>query len=259
MILGHPGRRPASSWWMSSCPSILRLRSSAVPDDDRYGCGRSCRLPRLEVEILGRRKATATPEDTPRLKLIAPLRSSAASKGDCHDQPSRGRPSGGDVSILGHPGRRPQLFVPVRSAYRSWRVAIPGRPRRLPPLPGGIHRGFSNDVAILGHADGDRHAPVVVGATGALDVARSSVAPGGDRHGSGTGEGKRRHRVAILGRPEGRPPRRPVRLNRQADDVAILSHRATAKVRTSARHPGRCRHPRSRRRATATMPHPPIV
>ncbi len=228
----RPSRRTTATSTSTPCsPAPAGLRSSAVPKDDRHAdpapppgaCG--------GVAILGRPEGRPPPDHGRR-----PQRRSG-------------------VSILGRPEGRPPLGG-EGDAAGGVEVAILGRPEGRPPRRGRVKQRASPVVAILGRPEG--RPPLVVGgpspfrtsscdprpsrrttATIPLKVIdeldrqlRSSAVPKDDRHRRRVDHRIQGEPVAILGRPEGRPPRGA----RTADGSATEALRSSA-VPKDDRHP----------------------
>ncbi len=184
------------------------LRSSVAPGGDRH-CPRGRRPPSRGESCDPRspRGATATTAGPCSCPPGHQLRSSVAPGGDRHTRLRVNLRTGVEVAILGRPGGRPP--PPHRPRSRLDRGCDPRSPR-----------GATATSSRLSSST----------PTQAL---RSSVAPGGDRHSSSGRSHPGRDRVAILGRPGGRPP-----------PPADFAAAATAT----------CCDPRSPRGATATLP-----
>ncbi|MFD8646144.1 hypothetical protein ACFV14_38265 [Streptomyces zaomyceticus] len=105
------------------------------------------------------------------------LRSSAASRGDCH--------VGGNACLVG-----------------SYAVAIFGCFERRPSYEVGVGAAVQSEVGILGHSEGDHHTRTISVSVESF-VLRSSVALKGDRHFAADEDGGVDVVVAILSCPKG--------------------------------------------------------
>ena len=181
------------------------LRSSAAPEDGRHAASAAVVAEQLDVAILGRPEVAATAARVTHASPMPGLRSSAVPEGGRH-RPATGprvrpiRP----VAILGRPER-------MAATVAGWLVIHAMELLRSSAAPRVAATSPSSASARTSCCDPRPPQRMAATRPGHRDDAswrlRSSAAPEDGRHHGERPRPVRCHRVAILGRPRGWPPR----------------------------------------------------